>query len=146
MSKYTKTVKQLCSRLLGGVQGRSPIDGNLSILYLSLHRHRPNPKNALARFREPGGGPPPSSEGGEVNSANNVLLTYILAFSSILSMFALASCPPQSSELSPSPFDEKAGTESLTLVIQSHFDVFDILIHRKRSPFPLLGKVKWFVR
>ena len=56
---------------------------------LSLHRHRPNPKNAIARFREPGGGPPPSSEGGEVNSANNVLLTYILAFLSILPLFAL---------------------------------------------------------
>ena len=88
--KVHKKVKQLCLHLQSGVQGRSPIDGSLSILYLSLHRHRPNPKNALARFREPGGGPPPSSEGGEVNSANNVLLTYILAFSSILSMFALA--------------------------------------------------------
>ena len=65
MLVYHKKDKHLCSHLLGGVQGRSPIDGNLRILYLSLHRHRPNPKNALARFREPGGGPPPSSEGGK---------------------------------------------------------------------------------
>ena len=65
--KVQKTVKHLCSHLLGGVQGRSPIDGNSSILYLSLHRHRPNPKNALARFWEPGGGPP--SPLGNVNGS-----------------------------------------------------------------------------